>query len=134
MSDACRAVLTGPRASARWVFPKGSGDRYVDFPKDAFWAARKRAKLSGGPHTLQHIFASHFLQKVPDLFLLAHVLGHSHQRVTELYAHLLPDHLARARNAVNFGPTLQPWRRPWRPRRKRRNSRRKYKGATSSAG
>jgi hypothetical protein len=44
---------------------------------------------------------------VPDLFLLAHVLGHSHQRVTELYAHLLPDHLARARNAVNLGPTLQ---------------------------
>jgi len=38
------------------------------------------------------------------LFLLAHVLGHSHQRVTELYAHLLPDHLARARNAVNLGP------------------------------
>jgi hypothetical protein len=27
--------------------------------------------------------------------------------VTELYAHLLPDHLARARNAVNLGPTLQ---------------------------
>jgi len=41
------------------------------------------------------------------LFLLAHVLGHSHQRVTELYAHLLPDHLARARNAVNLGPALQ---------------------------
>jgi hypothetical protein len=29
------------------------------------------------------------------------------QRVTELFAHLLPDHLARARNAVNLGPTLQ---------------------------
>jgi hypothetical protein len=35
------------------------------------------------------------------------VLGHSHQRVTELYAHLLPGHLDRARNAVNLGPTLQ---------------------------
>jgi hypothetical protein len=29
------------------------------------------------------------------------------QRVTDLYAHLLPDHLARARNAVNLGPALQ---------------------------
>ncbi len=56
---------------------------------------------------MRHTFASHFLQKVPDLFLLAQVLGHSHQRLTELYAHLLPDHLARARNAVNLGPTLQ---------------------------
>jgi hypothetical protein len=44
---------------------------------------------------------------VPDLFLLAQVLGHSHQRVTELYTHLLPGHLARARNAVNLGPALQ---------------------------
>jgi hypothetical protein len=35
------------------------------------------------------------------------LLGHSHQRVTELYAHLLPGHLARARNAVNLSPTLQ---------------------------
>jgi site-specific recombinase XerD len=107
MSDACRAVLSGSKASERWVFPKASGERYVEFPKDAFWAARDRAKLTGGPHTVRHTFASHFLQKVPDLFLLAQVLGHSHQRVTELYAHLLPDHLARARNAVNLGPTLQ---------------------------
>lgn len=108
MSDACRAVLLGPRASERWVFPKAGGERYVDFPKDAFWAARNRAKLKGGPHTLRHTFASHFLQAVPDLFLLAQVLGHSHGRVTELYSHLLPDHLARARNAVNLGPSLQP--------------------------
>jgi hypothetical protein len=34
------------------------------------------------------------------------VLGRSHRRVTELDAHLLPDPLARARNAVTFGPTL----------------------------
>jgi hypothetical protein len=27
--------------------------------------------------------------------------------VTELYAHLLPGHLERARNAVNLGPRLQ---------------------------
>ncbi|MGO8999391.1 MAG: tyrosine-type recombinase/integrase [Polyangiaceae bacterium] len=107
MSDACRAVCSVPRASARWVFPKASGERYVEFPKDAFWAARKRAGLTGGPHTFRHTFASHFLQSVPDLFLLAQVLGHSHHRVTELYAHLLPDHLARARNAVNLGPVLQ---------------------------
>lgn len=44
---------------------------------------------------------------VPDLFPLAHVLGHSHQRVTELDAHLLPGHLARARNALNLSPMLQ---------------------------
>jgi hypothetical protein len=43
------------------------------------------------------------LKEVPDLFLLARVLGHSDARVTRLYSHLLPEHLARARNAVQFG-------------------------------
>ena len=38
---------------------------------------------------------------MPDLFLLARVLG-QHTRVTRLYSHLLPDHLARARNAVQL--------------------------------
>ena len=107
MSDYCRVILSGDRKSERWVFPKNEYVRYTEFPKDAFWAARNRAELKGGPHTLRHTFASLFLQKQPDLFLLAKVLGHSHQRVTELYTHLLPEHLARARNAVNVGPAMQ---------------------------
>jgi integrase len=107
MSDSCRAILSGPRKHERWVFPKSAASRYTEFPKDAFWAARGRAKLQGGPHTLRHTFASIFLKNQPDLFLLSKVLGHSHQRVTEIYAHLLPDHLARARNAVNIGPPMK---------------------------
>jgi integrase len=107
MSDAVRALLAGPRRHERWVFPSRYGGRYADFPKDLYWSARRAAKLQGGPHTLRHTFASHFLQAVPDLFLLAQVLGHSSTRVTELYSHLLPGHLSRARNAVNVSPKLQ---------------------------
>jgi hypothetical protein len=45
----------------------------------------------------------------PDLFLLARILGHSHTRVTEIYAHLLPDHLRRARNGVDVSaPEVAP--------------------------
>lgn len=107
MSDYCRVILSGPRKNDRWVFPKNEHERYTDFPKDAFWAARNRAGLTGGPHTFRHTFASLFLQREPDLFLLASVLGHSHTRTTALYTHLLPEHLARARNAVNVGPPLE---------------------------
>lgn len=107
ISDACRAVLVGQPEDELWVFPNRKGGRYAQFPKDLFWRARRRAGVPGGVHTFRHTFASHFLQQVPDLFLLAQVLGHSHQRVTELYAHLLPGHLERARNAVNLGPRLQ---------------------------
>lgn len=104
ISDAVRAVLSGPRRHKRWVFPNQRGGRFVDFPKDIWWEITEAAELTGGPHQLRHTFASHFLQAEPDLFLLAQVLGHSHGRVTEIYAHLLPSHLERARNRVNLSP------------------------------
>lgn len=107
LSDSLRAALSGPRRSEQWVFPKLTGERYTDFPKDLFEEIRDAAKVKGGAHTLRHTFASFFLQKQPDLFLLGKILGQSTQRVTELYTHLLPDHLRRARNAVNLAPTLK---------------------------
>lgn len=104
ISDALAVVLNGPKRSPQWVFPNRFGDRYAEFPKDLFSKLRSAAGLKGGPHTLRHSFASLFLAKCPDMFLLASVLGHSHSRVTELYSHLLPDHLNRARNAVDIAP------------------------------
>ena len=69
----------------------------------------KAPALKGGPHKARHTYASHFLRTRPDLFLLGRVLGHSHSRVTELYGHLLPDHLAEARNVVQFAsPAASP--------------------------
>lgn len=106
LADAVRAILSGPRRHERWVFPNRLGGRYQDFPKELYWRIRDAAGLTGGPHTTRHTYASHFLHAVPDLFLLGKVLGHSHQRMTELYSHLLPDHLSRARNAVNLAPTM----------------------------
>lgn len=104
MSDAVAAILAGPKKDRRWVFPSYFKGPLAEFPKDLWRRVTKHARLTGGPHQLRHTFASHFLQQVPDLFLLGQVLGHSHHRVTELYAHLLPGHLERARNAVNLAP------------------------------
>lgn len=115
MADAVRAVLSGPRMHPRWVFPTQSGthvagseprswQRRLEFPRESWQRVMKAANLTGGPHQLRHTYASHFLQKVPEMKLLAAVLGHSTTRVTELYSHLLPGHLERARNAVNLSP------------------------------
>ena len=102
---AALAFLSGPRASDRWVFPrekrrKGIINRYTHWPKVAWNRARRAAGVGGSPHVCRHTYASHFLMQQPDLFLLAQVLGHSHTRVTAIYAHLLPSHLERARDAV----------------------------------
>lgn len=105
--------LSGERASKRWVFPasrRAPGAkaiaRYVVWPQKSFARALTLAGIGGSPHVCRHTFASHFLAAQPDLFLLAKVMGHSHTRVTALYAHLLPDHLERARNAVHFPAPL----------------------------
>ncbi|MBX3232979.1 MAG: site-specific integrase [Labilithrix sp.] len=129
LSDGLVRVLEEQRSrtgESPWVFPvrtnrasRGGrehtkGERYASWPKYTW--ARVLAKatelrrgatpnapaITGGPHRLRHTYASMFLAKKPDLFALARVLGHSHTRVTELYAHLLPDHLAATRNVVVF--------------------------------
>lgn len=104
ISDALLPYLSGERRHPQWLHPNRNGRRFVDFPKDLWWEVTAAAGLEGGPHRLRHTFASLFLQAQPDLFLLAQVLGHSTTRVTELYSHLLPGHLARARNAVSLAP------------------------------
>ena len=123
LSDGLVAVLKEQKlkvGASEWVFPVATnrmstkGQRYEYFPKHTWMRVLAKAnelarnadpsvrKIAGGPHRCRHTFASHFLQKKPDLFALGRVLGHSHTRVTELYSHLLADHLAETRNVVTF--------------------------------
>ncbi len=129
--EALAPWLSGERKHARWVFVSRKNRPYAGWPKKQFARVvdiasramcregcpgrKDKAKckhwcpsLRGGAHTLRHTFASHFLRGMPDMYLLAQILGHSHERVTELYAHLLPDHLERARNVVNMTPGVGP--------------------------
>ncbi len=103
LSDALREVLEGEREHPTVVFPNRNGVQYESFPKELFWEALKQASITGHPHMTRHTYASHFLASVPDLFLLAQVLGHSSIRITELYSHMLPGRLNRAKNAVSIG-------------------------------
>jgi hypothetical protein len=41
------------------------------------------------------------------MFDLARILGHSTTRTTELYAHMMPDHMHAQRNVVNIAAPLQ---------------------------
>jgi integrase len=107
MSDACRAVLEIPeceRLSERWVFPNRDLGRYEFFPDAIFKELQTAAKITGGPHTLRHSFASEFLAHGGTMFQLSKILGHSHERTTAIYSHLTPEHLEESRNAVNIGP------------------------------
>jgi len=108
MSDALHDVLVKHRetwGSSPWVFPvhmgKTKGGQYEFFPKNTFTTLVRKAGLKGGPHKLRHTYASLFLQKKSDLFLLSRLLGHSSYKVTEdRYAHMMPGYLEKARNIV----------------------------------
>lgn len=125
--------------SREWVFPvrqnntgNTKGERYAHFPKHTWNRVLLRAtelareknpkarEIKGGPHRARHTYASHFLERRPDLFLLGKVLGHSHSAVTELYGHLLPEHMAEARNVVTF--TASPITAAAKPLRSRATS------------
>ncbi|WP_437623345.1 tyrosine-type recombinase/integrase [Sorangium sp. So ce1151] len=106
IGDGLLPWLRRERQSARWVFPCSTGERWRCWPKLQFDRARRVAGLRGGPHTARHTYAAHFLKAVPDMYLLSQILGHSETRTSKLYAHLLPEHLERARGAVSLMPDV----------------------------
>jgi integrase len=117
LSDALADVLKKQRElwpDKDWVFPvtqgRSKGKQYVCFPKNTFNRVIEEAGLSGGPHKFRHTFASIFLARKPDLYLLSKLLGHSSFKVTEdIYAHLVPGYLEQARNVVG-GEVPEPTR------------------------
>jgi len=55
-------------------------------------------------HDLRHTFASHFMQNGGNIYDLQKILGHSSLEMTQRYAHMSPDHLAKAIEIVSFSP------------------------------
>jgi len=53
------------------------------------------------PHTLRHTAGTWMAQRGVPMFEIAGYLGHSHERTSELYSHQHPDHLSRAREALD---------------------------------
>jgi integrase len=70
-----------------------------------FQRAQRRASLGVHYrfHDLRHTFASHFVMNGGSLYDLQKLLGHARFEETQRYAHLTPEHLAKAINIVSFG-------------------------------
>lgn len=76
----------------------------------AYWyfqRAQEKAGLTNHYrfHDLRHTFASHFVMNGGSLYDLQKLLGHARFEETQRYAHLSPEHLAKAVNIVSFGGT-----------------------------
>ncbi|MDR1008949.1 MAG: tyrosine recombinase [Rickettsiales bacterium] len=100
-------VFRKPEGS-KFLFPGKGASRHLT--RNAFLKELKDTAVSAGldparvsPHVFRHSFASHVLAGGSDLRAVQAMLGHSDISTTQIYTHILPEHL---REAVEAGHPL----------------------------
>lgn len=109
MSDVVRQALLEIKARSwhpEYVFCSSYGKPFDE--GHIYWHFQRAQKKAGllnryRFHDLRHTFASHFVMNGGSLYDLQKLLGHARFEETQRYAHMTPEHLAKAVNIVSFG-------------------------------
>ncbi len=96
-------VIRARKVVSPYVFCDEQGKPHSPYKVSvAFKRACKRAKVDNlRLHDLRHDFATLMLRKTKNLVDVQHAMGHKDSRMTLRYAHLLPDDLKSAYEAID---------------------------------
>lgn len=108
------AKADGAKASAaaeRALFPGNGAEGHLT--RQYFHAVLKDITIRAGidpdrvtPHTLRHAFATHLLAGGADLRVIQSLLGHADVATTEIYTHVMDEHLKEL--VLRHHPLAQP--------------------------
>ena len=106
MNDVVAALLhrRAERAAAGFVFTRRGRPIGKSYLQHRFKRFVREAGLDDRLHwhSLRHTHATWLVQAGATLYEVQRLLGHSSPRVTEIYSHLLPEHLHRTVNRIKL--------------------------------
>ena len=101
MDETVKITLQEIEKTGPCVFSNGDGESLGDW-RHAFEGAVRRSGIEDFHfHDLRHTFASNLVMAGVDLMTVKELMGHKDLTMTLRYAHLAPDHKARAINILD---------------------------------